>query len=410
MQNIELHLKILKNRLDLNRLSRDCDYLFYDVHKTIKNSPFCQCTNSFLIFNSLRIEKCSSFQLAIDIESAQTYYRCFISNKETNWISIVLNECEMCPTSEHLEALYKIIFCKTNKDSYIETINELVLNIYKELDVAKIQKAVDADFANYQMYSGKCLASFIDDDSSYYIDEIWKDLCEKKKIKIGIACISGFINNEVPMNKEEYKQTSLGSLLNYYSDGFDVYSHSHSHRFFYKATSTNKTINNECLLSKQFVLKNGLYRSSDIIVYPGGLGYQRLHKKRIIAKYFRYGVDTIGNGLNQKPFNRYCIHRLNLDTTLLDDIKKRIDEAQSSHSYIVFMSHSYELIKDKENQLKKIESTINYLESKGTQIMPLSVVLKINDYYKCGSVSKKTFSFRVFLKEALADLKSLFGR
>ena len=139
-----------------------------------------------------------------------------------------------------------------------------------------------------------------------------------------------------------------------------------------------KSIDEQCRDSKEWLISNGFERNANIIVYPGGLGSFRTKKKDVVRKYYEYGIDAGGNGgINPEPLDNWGVCRYNADIASLNDCIAQVDKAIESGALLVFMNHAYELNKDKENQICKIISLINYIKDKGVEIMPLSEALKI---------------------------------
>lgn len=258
------------------------------------------------------------------------------------------------------------------------------------------------------------IVCFIDDDSGKYIPEIWGPIIDSTHIKMGFACITGFMEGEVP-NSEVFEQMDSSYLRKLYNEGHDVYSHTFSHQEFYVDTVTTQMIDMQCRLSKEWMDIHGYSRNSDIIVYPGGLGrgrwskniiasYKHISKKDakrdVVRKYYKYGVDAIGFKPNQEPLDNYSILRVNADTSSLTTLKSKVDETIETNGILVFMNHAYELHKDKQKQVDKILNLIAYCKDNNVEIMPLSAALQlrgncvaIDDYVSpfCIYVSKNGF-------------------
>lgn len=277
-----------------------------------------------------------------------------------------------------------------------------------------------------QQGDNKPVVCFIDDDTGKYIPEIWGPIIDSTHIKMGFACITGFMDGEKPYS-EVFEQMDTSYLRILYKDGHDVYSHTFSHQEFYVDTVTTEMIEMQCRLSKEWMASHGYTRNSDIIVYPGGLGrgrwgknvissYRYISKKDakrdVVRKYYKYGVDAIGFKPNQEPFDNYCILRVNADTSSLATLKAKVDETIKSKGMLVFMNHAYELQKDKQNQVNKILNIIDYCKSYDVTIMPLSEALTvrgnsiaIEDYASPFSiyVSKNGYLRCGFLKIAFVE-------
>ncbi len=257
----------------------------------------------------------------------------------------------------------------------------------------------------------KPVVCFIDDDSGKYVPEIWGPIIDSTHIKMGFACITGFMDGETP-SSEVFDQMDSLYLRKLYNDGHDIYSHSFSHQEFYVDTVTSEMIDFQCRMSREWMDKHGYTRNSNIIVYPGGLGrgrwgrnliasYKHISKKDakrdVVRKYYEYGVDAIGFKSNHEPFDNYCIFRVNADTSSLVSLKAKVDEAINTNGMLVFMNHAYELKKDKQNQVAKIFNIIDYCKEKHVDIMPLSEALQIRG--NCVSYGDYVSPFSIYVSK-----------
>ena len=222
----------------------------------------------------------------------------------------------------------------------------------------------------------ECIISFIDDDSGKYIPSVWGPILDSTGIKMGFACITAYLGGAEDPSEETYEQIDIQYLRKLYNEGHDVYSHSNTHPAFYMDSTDVERIKIECSKSKEWIIKNGFDRCSNIIVYPYGLGQQRIEKKAVIKNYYQYGVDATGGGINPEPLDNWAITRCNADTSSLSTLKSIVDEACNTGRLLVFMNHAYELNKDKNHQQQKMLDLIHYIQSKNIEIMPLSEALK----------------------------------
>lgn len=265
----------------------------------------------------------------------------------------------------------------------------LVLVIAGIVVIKHVNGAKEVLFA--QQEDNKPIVCFIDDDSGKYVPEIWGPIIDSTHIKMGFACITGFMDGETPYS-EVFEQMDSTYLRKLYNEGHDVYSHTFSHQQFYVDTVTTEMIDFQCRMSKEWLNTHGYKRNSDIIVYPGGLGrgswgknvfasYRGISKKDakrdVVRKYYKYGVDAIGFKPNNEPIDNYCIFRVNADTSSLATLKAKVDENIESKGLLVFMNHAYELQKDKQNQVQKMLDIIAYCQQREMEIVPLSEALQI---------------------------------
>lgn len=268
-----------------------------------------------------------------------------------------------------------------NSNQIITNFGEKMKNIDVQFNTIKYDnRKISSSPYKYQ----GAICTFIDDDTGKFIPDIWDSIIAEKNIKMGFACPTGIMCGDVSPSDVglEYTQISLEKLKQLYNDGHDVYSHSYSHPPFYSDSVTVNMIEEQCRKSKEWLENNGFNRCSDIIVYPGGLGQSKLDKKNVIRKYYKYGIDTVGNGANPDIVDNYCIYRINADTSTLDELKLAVDKAYTEGKWLVFMNHAYELNKDKINQVQKIKDLIDYINSKSIPILPFSEAEK----YKGNSI------------------------
>lgn len=218
------------------------------------------------------------------------------------------------------------------------------------------------------------IISFIDDDSGVYAPSIWGEIMQETGIRMGFACVTGYISGQVEPRSATYEQMTVAELRSFYDDGNEVYSHSYSHPAFYESTADD--IELECRLSKQWLDGNGFGRTSDIIVYPGGLGAEKKEGQARTRQFYRYGIDTYGGVSDEPIINPYFIHRFNADTATLAELKSKIDEVVSKNGLLVFMNHAFELNKDRENEVAKMISAIEYAQNAGVTILPFGEAIR----------------------------------
>ena len=254
---------------------------------------------------------------------------------------------------------------------YWETETGMLANIATVSSVANeaLAKATDP-----HLYDHPCLISFIDDDTGVYVPQIWGAILSQSSIRMGFACITGYISGE-ETGTGVYAPMSKADLDSLYSGGHEVYSHSFSHPAFYADSTTLEMLNEQCYKSRDWLFKNGYCRGADIIVYPGGLGEGKTEKQAIIRQYYKYGVDTVGGGINPEPLNPVCIYRTNADTGTLEELKAIVDDAVAQGKLLIFMNHAYELHRDETNQIEKMVALIDYIKTTTAEILPLGEAL-----------------------------------
>lgn len=222
------------------------------------------------------------------------------------------------------------------------------------------------------------LVSFIDDDSGIYVPDIWGQIISETGIRMGFACITGYMSGQVTPTSPRQTQMTLAELKEFYNAGHEVYSHSWSHPAFYEATLPQ--IEEECIKSKMWLENNGFVRGADMIVYPGGMGRQYIEQRKVVKRFFKYGVDVQGSGVNTDEdiiSNPYLIIRINGDTGTLEELKAAADRAVSQNALLVFMNHAYEMNPDRDNQIAKMIALIQYIQAQNGKIMPLGEALHL---------------------------------
>ena len=224
------------------------------------------------------------------------------------------------------------------------------------------------------IYTHPPIISFIDDDSGMYAPSIWNEIMNETGIRMGFACVTGFISGEEEPISPGYEQMTVEELRALYDAGNEVYSHSYSHPAFYETTPAE--IERQCRLSKQWLDDNGFGRTSDIIVYPGGLGADNKEEQARVRQFYRYGVDTYAGVSDEPIVNPYFVHRFNADTATLEQLTSKIDEAISSNGLLVFMNHAYELNKDRTNEVAKMIAAIEYAKNAGATILPFGEAIR----------------------------------
>ena len=223
-------------------------------------------------------------------------------------------------------------------------------------------------------FAHNAIVSFIDDDSGKYVPTIWGEILSASPIKMGFACVAGFMSGIEASGA--YEPMQLSELRALYEQGHEVYSHTWTHPALYEDSVTLEELDFQCWKSRDWLYANGFGRNANTIVYSGGLGEERTDKQGVVRRHYKYGVDTVGGGINPEPLkNKMCIYRFNADTATLDELKAKVDEAVSKKALLVFMNHAYELNKDKTAQVQKMIDIINYIKVTNATILPLEQAL-----------------------------------
>lgn len=220
------------------------------------------------------------------------------------------------------------------------------------------------------IYPHSGIVSFIDDDTGKFVPDIWGNIISETGIRMGFACVTGIMGGEIE-HTGVYEPMTLSYLKQLYDEGHEVYSHTHSHPACYSDSTTLDMLDEECRKSRDWLNENGFIRNSDVIVYSGGLGENQTDKQAVVRRNYKWGIDTVGGGINPEPIsNPLCVYRCNADTMTLEELKAKVDVAVSENKLLVLMNHAYQLNLDKENQVNKIISLINYIKESGALILP----------------------------------------
>ena len=227
-----------------------------------------------------------------------------------------------------------------------------------------------------EIFEHNAIVSFIDDDTGRYVPEIWGEIIRQTGIKMGFACVTGVISGKETALSDSYQPMTIDDLRELYNNGHEVYSHTWSHPACYSNDVTPVMLQEEFRKSKDWLNENGFTRNSEVIVYSGGLGEEQTEKQNVARRYYKYGVNTVGGGINTEPLkNKLCIYRINADTFTLSELIAKVDKAVEEKKLLVLMNHAYELNKDKANQINKMISLINYIKTTNAIILPLHEAL-----------------------------------
>ena len=227
----------------------------------------------------------------------------------------------------------------------------------------------------HEIFAHDAIVSFIDDDSGRYVSEIWGEIIRQTGIKMGFACIAGIMSGEITPT-DVYQPMTLEELRGLYNNGHEVYSHTWSHPACYSDDVTPAMLQDEFRKSKDWLNENGFTRNSEVIVYSGGLGEKQTEKQNVARRHYKYGVDTVGEGINIEPLkNKLCIYRCNADTMTYEELVAKVDKAVAEKKMLVLMNHAYELNKDKSAQMDKIIRLINYIKTTNASILPVHEAL-----------------------------------
>ena len=137
--------------------------------------------------------------------------------------------------------------------------------------------------------------------------------------------------------------------------------------------STEAAIEDAIIHTNQYLTNRGLKYYN--IVYPYGSHDERV--RRIAKKYYRCACTTDPNGLNKNVVASFVLHRFpigyggNEKTNNLEYLKRKVDEAATNPSWLIFMLHPH--MKEHTDEVTQIiEDLILYIKSLNIDILTLN--------------------------------------
>ncbi|PEE42785.1 BppU family phage baseplate upper protein [Bacillus pseudomycoides] len=209
------------------------------------------------------------------------------------------------------------------------------------------------------------IITFLDDDGRKDVLTKWKPTLIDKKIPMTIPLVTSAM--DVDPNYMTWSQVKEMSDL-----GVEFCSHTHTHARL--SDITEAQIIKEYEDSKKKLRERGY--NDRLIVYPYGADSELVRKKT--REYFEVGVD-VDEGINYPPLSTFQLKRVTLaeaTNNTLDYYKSKVDEAIIGKGWLIFKSHSqYESFDS--SQIQIIKDLIDYIHSKGVDIVSLSQGLRV---------------------------------
>ena len=165
-------------------------------------------------------------------------------------------------------------------------------------------------------------------------------------------------------------------LLEMQSDGCEIASHSHTHRYF--ETLSEAEIRYECETSKNILESKGLVVTD--FVYPGGSGNESIDV--IVAEYYRTG--RYGWGYMTMPYTNFHIYGgtsySSTDKEDVDNYKGVIDLVASTGEWVLLYFHSIPDIQtsDEEISVTAFAEVLDYIITKGVRVITMSEAQNID--------------------------------
>jgi peptidoglycan/xylan/chitin deacetylase (PgdA/CDA1 family) len=174
----------------------------------------------------------------------------------------------------------------------------------------------------------KFLVSFVSDDGSLTDYEELYPFLKARGIQGCLAVYTNTLPDGSPT------KINLTQLLEMYSDGWEVLSHSKSHAELY--TLSDEDLEDELLGSKQAFESFGIDVSSIVPPYASS----RLRERKEIRKYYRSSIASVG--LNTQPIHTYSLSRRSLDGAgiSLATYTDIVDTAVAERAWLIWGLHS----------------------------------------------------------------------
>ena len=216
-------------------------------------------------------------------------------------------------------------------------------------------------------YNG-AVVTFIDDDGYLTFLERWKPLCDSKGIKICIGAITSKVGQTGRMTLDQLKALKL--------EGFEILNHTVSHPD--TRTCTMEKWEQECVESKDYMLKNGL-NDNQVIVYSKGFygeytEEQKTNIKNVTRKHFKYAVNSTGSN-NPIIYDNMCLARREADNKSFDVLKQAVDTANADNTWLIILTHCNNAFKE-----DVLSQLIDYIQGLNIPILTFSEAEKIKGY------------------------------
>lgn len=221
-------------------------------------------------------------------------------------------------------------------------------------------------------YANKPLVTFVDDDGAEGVLTRLKPIFVAKKVPMVTALIG---SSGLPTTEAE--TVELRRLIK--EEGWEVAWHTHLHENL--GTYTEAKLHEDFKKGLEFSKVNGF--EIENLVYPYGSTSDLC--KRVSSQYFKSAVGVTNNVFNDLNTgyirDSYEIVRAGFasyatdDRTTYLDYKQKVDEAISTNSWLVFMTHIWHEDHN-ETQQRYLEDIIDYIKSQGVEIVTLKEGIK----------------------------------
>ena len=220
-------------------------------------------------------------------------------------------------------------------------------------------------------FNDEPIITFIDDDGTQGFLSNLKSTFDANRIKVSLGIITSFVGTGSYMTLEQLKTLE--------NEGHDILSHSktHSKNIFSTSLSTitESQLDVEFGESLKFLKDNG-FKNYDLgVIYPhGNFGDYAKFIKKVARKYYKFGVNAVGN-YNDSPSDSMYLDRVFLNkNTDISIIKEKIDNVLNKKGWLIFGTHS---ALSSEINGAYLQQVINYINEKNIKILKFSEAYKL---------------------------------
>ena len=269
------------------------------------------------------------------------------------------------------------LYLEFNEKGIDENIVREKVNYFLEnsLKIKDINRKLDNNIHEFKQitnpyFNDEAIITFIDDDGTQEFLTNLKPTFDANGIKVSLGIITSFVGTGSYMTLDQLKTLE--------NAGHDILSHSktHSKNIFSNSLSstTESQLNVEFGESLKFLKDNG-FKNYDLgVIYPyGNFGNYAKFIKKVARKYYKFGVNAIGN-YNDTPSDSMYLDRVFLNkNTDISIIKEKIDNVLDKKGWLIFGTHGG---LSSEINGTYLQQVINYINEKNIKI------LKFSDAYK----------------------------
>ena len=219
-------------------------------------------------------------------------------------------------------------------------------------------------------FNDEAIITFIDDDGTQGFLTNLKSTFDANRIKVSLGIITSFVGTDSYMTLEQLKTLE--------NEGYDILSHSKTHSKNIFSTSLSSTTESQLDVefgeSLKFLKDNGFKNDDLVVIYPhGNFGNYAKFIKKVARKYYKFGVNAVGN-YNDSPSDSMYLDRVFLNkNTNISIIKEKIDNVLDKKGWLIFGTHGG---LSSEIDGAYLQQVINYINEKNIKI------LKFSDAYK----------------------------